>query len=165
MGWTKRDIVGEAYAELALHGYVYDLEPEELAFAQRRLDTFMAAQTARGVHIGYAMQADPTADDLDADSGLPLWAVEPVYLKLAQRIAAGKGKALPPSANRAAADAWSALLLKVSRDQMQEQQLAAGTPRGAGAKPWRKTYDPFLPRPDGSPLGIDASGGLDIIGD
>lgn len=165
MAWSKRDIVMEAYSELALHGYVFDIDPEELAFAQRRLDTFMATQTARGVHVGYAMQADPTADDLDADSGLPLWAVEPVYLKLAQRIAAGKGKALPPSSTKATNDAWSALLLKVARDQTQEQQLAAGTPRGAGAKPWRKTYDPFLPRPDGSPLSIDASGGLDIIGD
>lgn len=162
MGWTKRDLVTEAYAELALHGYIYDLDAEELAFAQRRLDTFMATQTARGVHVGYAMQADPSADGLDTDSGLQLWAVEPVYLKLAQRIAAGKGKALPVSSIKAANEAWAALLSKLAREQVGRQQFATGTPRGAGSKPWRKTHDPFIARPDTAPLGIDEAGGLDF---
>ncbi len=49
MGWTKGEIVQKAYAELALAGYVYDLEPEEMQEALTTLDLQMAEWQTRGI--------------------------------------------------------------------------------------------------------------------
>ena len=40
--WTKTLLIEEAFGELALAGYVYDLRPEEMQAAGRRLETMMA---------------------------------------------------------------------------------------------------------------------------
>ena len=59
MSWTKREIVEEAYGELALAGYVFDLDPEEEQAALRKLDTMMAVWDARGVRLGYPLASSP----------------------------------------------------------------------------------------------------------
>ena len=78
MSWTKRQLVSEAFAELALAGYVFDIAPEEEQAALRRLDTLMATWSGQGVQVGYAIGLTPQSSNIDDDSGLPLVAVEAV---------------------------------------------------------------------------------------
>ena len=51
--WTKRAIVEEAYAELALASWVWDLTPEEIQWAVNRLDMLVSLWAAKGINIGY----------------------------------------------------------------------------------------------------------------
>lgn len=164
MGWSKRDLVSEAFGELALAGYDFDLSPEEMLFGLRRLDTMMASWLAIQIQVGYAFGTSPSDSDLDQDSGLQLFAVEAVYLSLAARLAAGKGKALPASTKAAIKAAYDALVSRVASDQVQEQQQRANTPRGAGSKGWRLTNQPFVTTPDTGPLQVADDGGLDFTG-
>lgn len=159
--WTKRQIVEEAFAELALAGYVFDLSAEELQTALRRLDSMMATWEAKGVRVGYAMPSGPTTSSLDSASGLPDSAVETVYLNLAIRLAAGFGKQVSPDTRKSARDGYDTLLWAAARPI--EQQLPSTMPRGAGQKPWRTTDNPFFQPPDDSPLGIAPGGDLDIL--
>ena len=161
MSWTKRQIVAEAFAELALAGYVFDLSPEELTGALRRLDTMMATWDGLGLHLGYPLAIDPDTADLDQPSGLPLRAVEAVYMGLAVRLAAGKGKQLQPATVIAAKRHYEALL-GVAMTPADAQQLRDGMPRGAGAR--RRGFGPFLPRPDTSPTTIGDGGNLEFPG-
>ena len=163
MSWTKRQLVEEAFGELALAGYDFDLQPEELEAGLRRLDTMMATWQSLGLQLGYSMATSQEDSDLDQDSGLQMNAVEAVYMNLACKIAASKGKALPASSTRAAKQAYDSLILNVAKAQMQVQQLAAGMPRGQGRKPWR-TINPYVTTPDTNPLRSGDDGGLDFTG-
>ncbi len=160
--WTKRQIVDEAYAELALAGYEFDIQPEELDAALRRLDTMMAAWSVH-LPLGYAMALDPLESSLDQDSGLQGYAVSAVYQALAVRIAASKGKQVPQSLKATAKADYDLMLSHIARDQTQEQRLRSGVPRGAGQKPHRLN-SPFSPTPSASPL-RDAENGSVLFGE
>lgn len=159
--WTKRDIITEAFAELSLAGYEFDIQPEEEQTALRRLDTMMATWEARGIRLGYALPASPDDSDPDQDSGLPDGATEAVYLNLAVRLAPGFGKVLAGDTRKAARDAFEPLLWAAAAPR--EQQLPQVLPRGAGNKALRRTGNPFNPPPDGSPLRAAGNGDLDIL--
>jgi hypothetical protein len=165
MSWTKRQLIADAYGELALAGYDFDISPEEEAAALRKLNTMLATWGAQGVSLGFHMNASAEDDALDEPSGLPLYAVEAVYMQLAVRIAASKGKALPHSTLTNSKAAYDAVVSKIASDQIQQQQLASGTPRGAGRKPWRTINQPFVPVPDTSPLQAAPDGGLSFTGE
>lgn len=160
MGWSKRQLIEEAYAELALAGYVFNLKPDELQTALRRLDTMMGTWAAKGIQVGYAFGTTPDSSDLDQDSGLPLACVETVYLNLAVRLGAGFGKTVLASTKSAAKDGYDAMLVGQAYAQLREQQLPNTVPRGAGTKQWRGIQNPFLNTPEEAPLGIGADGGL-----
>lgn len=164
MSWTKRQLIAEAFAELALAGYAFDIDPEEEQGALRRLDTMMATWGSQGLQLGYAFGTSPDDSDLDQAAGIPLEAVEAVYLALAIRIAAGKGKTLAATTTRTAKAAFDALMSRAASAQVQEQQLASGTPRGAGRKPWRTVNAPFVPIPNVDPLQNTTDGGLNFSG-
>ena len=161
MAWTKRALVEQAFNEIALAGYVFDITPEELQACLNRLESMMATWSAQGLTLPYAFADDGS---LDASSGLPMVATEAVYLALAQRTAASKGKALPASLNVSAREAKNALLSWLAHQDLQEQQLPNGTPRGAGQKSWRGTQRPFFDVPDTNPLQPSDNGGLSILG-
>lgn len=165
MGWTKRQIIEDAYGELALAGYVFDIQPEEMQAALRKLDTMMGTWSAQGVRLPYAFGATPDSSDLDQDSGLPLLAVGAVHLALAVQIAASKGKALAASTKSNAKQAYDALVSYLADAELGEQQLPNTLPLGAGTKPWRTINRPFMPTPDTAPIQIGADGGLDFSGD
>lgn len=162
MGWTKRQIVEDAYAELALANYDFDLSPEEEQFALRKLDTMMAEWSAIDINLGYAFGLTPTDTDLDQDSGLPLFAISSVYLKLAINILSSKGKATPPATVLNALAAYDAMLARVALMQVRRQQLPNTLPRGAGSKPWRTNNRPFMPTPDLSPTRDTPDGQIDF---
>lgn len=164
MSWTKGAIVRKAFAELALAGYVYDLDPEEIADALDSLDLLMAEWHSQGLRIAYNMGGGPDASDETDESGLPLVAVSAVYLALAVRISSGKGKALTAATMRAAKASWDALVSRQASNDVTEQQFPSNVPRGAGSKPWRTVNRPFMPVPKTTPLLNDTDGGLDFAG-
>lgn len=163
MTWSKGDLIDEAYAEMALAGYEFDITPEEKNTAVRRLDTMMATWAARGINLGYNFGTTPTDTVLTADSGLQLIAVEAVYSNLALRLCAGKGKTIPVGTARGARQALDALLTAIAKAEVQEQQLPNRMGRGAGNKPWRTVNQPFMPRPNIDPTRNFDDGDLAIV--
>lgn len=159
--WTKRQIAEEAYGELALAGYTFDLTPEEMNTALRRLDTMMATWEGKGIRIGYAFPSGPNTADLDTPSGIPDSAVEAAYLNLAIRLAPGNGKQLQPATLANARAGYDTLLWAAAHPQ--QQQLPNTMPRGAGNKPWRTQVQPFFPHPDTNPLQVGQGGDLTIL--
>ena len=130
--WTKRELIREAFAELGLAAYEFDVSADEEQTALRRLDTMLATWEAKGVRIGYAFPSGPDASDPDDESGIPDAAVEAVYLNLATRLAGGFGKAVSPTLAGTAADAYNALLIRAATPAA--QQLPETMPRGAGSR-------------------------------
>ena len=158
--WTKRDLIREAFGELALAGYEFDITPDEEQTALRRLDAMLATWEAKGVRVGYAFPSGPDATDPDTDSGIPDQAVETVFLNLAVRLAAGFGKAVPMSTAATAREGYEALLWATARPV--PQQLPGTMPLGAGNGP-RLNRPQFFPTPDTSPLREGAGNSLDIL--
>lgn len=160
MGWTKRAIVEEAFSELALAGYVFDLTAEEMQTGLRRLDLLMATWGGKGINLGYAQGLSPDDTDLDQESGLPIYAIQPAVMNLALSLAAAFGKVALQSTREAARDGMEVVSLGAAFPP--EQQLPGTMPRGAGNKPWRTTDRPFMPAPDTAPLQIAGDGGLQL---
>lgn len=164
MGWTKKELISEAYAEIALAGYIYDLSPDEMQFALRRMDGMLGMWAGQGIQIGYSFGTTPTDTDLDADSGVALTAVPAVYLNLAINIAAGKGKQLAQSSKTNAKTAYDAMLVGVAKQTLEPQQFRIDVPAGAGNKPWRAVTQPFLPPPTDNALDVGSNGDLTFNG-
>ena len=158
--WTKTLLIEEAFGELALAGYVYDLRPEEMQAAGRRLETMMATWAAAGRVVPYSFAGETDGIDLTADSGVPLSAVEAVYLSLAIRIAGSKGKQVSQTTKSTARAALDALDGQIARRNIVQQQFRVDTPQGAGAKTWRTTRAPYLPTPDTGAIQLAPGGGL-----
>jgi hypothetical protein len=164
MTWAKQRIVDQAYDELALSGYIFDLTPEEYAFAGRKLETMVAMWGADGISLPYSFDAseDP---DLTAESGLSLSQLEAVYLGLAKRIAASKGKQLMPSTLTAAHEAKNALIAQEVQRNVGQMQQKSGMPMGAGWKSYGNIIGaPFSTPPDTSPVRLGEGGGMELNG-
>ncbi len=160
MPWTKAQIVADAFGEIALAGHVYDIEPEEMQNALRRLEMMLGNWEGRGITLGYRFATDPGAIEVDDPSGLQDAAVETVVINLAKRLAAGYGKALSPQQMQDARDSFNVLLRAAAFPP--QMQLPGSMPRGAGAKPWR-SQQPFIGSPSTSPLSVNDGGDLDIL--
>lgn len=160
MGWTKRDLIDGAFAELALGSEAWDVTAGEQTLALRRMDAMLADWEQRGIRLGYPIPDGPKADDLDADSGVPSSAVQAIQTGLAVRMAPTLGKQVHPSTQATARDSFQWLLKAAAMPQ--EQQLPSTMPRGAGNRVWRNTQRPFFPKPDTGPLDIAAGGDLRI---
>ena len=145
MGWTKRQFVTQAFEEIGLAAYVFDLTPEQLQSALRRLDSMMASWNAKGIRLGYPIPANPDDSDLDQETGVPDSANEAVYLNLGIRLAPGFGKSISTETKSSAKLAYDTLLARTAMPV--EQQLPGTMPSGAGNKPWRVYDDPFLRQP------------------
>lgn len=136
MGWTKRQYVEQAFEEIGLAAYVFDLTPEQLQSALRRLDAQMAGWNANGIRIGWPIPSIADGSDIDVDAKAPDVANEAIYLNLAVRLAPGFGKTLSPD-TKADADAAYSNLLNQTAAPVPERQFPSTLPRGAGTKPWR----------------------------
>lgn len=160
MSWTKGEILRDAFGVLALHGFEFDLTPDEQQAALRRLDTLLATWEGKGIRLGYAFPSSADGSDVGDDSGLPDSAVEAVYSNLAVRLAAAFGKQLPADTLRAARESYD--ILTWGAAQPIEQQLPSTMPRGAGNRIWRNSQRPFFPRPDDDPLRITQGGDMSV---
>jgi hypothetical protein len=157
VSWTKREIVTNAFEEIGLASYAFDLQPEQLQAGLRRLDNMMATWNSRGLRIGYPLTDSPSGSDLDQDSNVTDEAIEAIVGNLAVRIAPMLGKTVSPDTKAAARSAYMALL---SRRSTIPEMLndADAIPAGAGNKYWRVTGDPFLIQEErGLTVGPDAT--------
>ena len=102
MSWTKRQFVVQAFEEIGLASYVFDLSPEQMDSALRRLDSMMAAWNAKGIRLGYPIPGNPQDSSLEEKTGVPDSANEAVYMGLAVRLAPGFGKVVSPDTKSAA---------------------------------------------------------------
>lgn len=159
--WTKRELVMQAFEDAGLASYAFDLTPEQLQSAMRKMDSMLATWAAKGVQLGYAMASGPETGDLDQLSGLQTTANEAVYLNLALRIAPAFGKTVATGTAMAAKDAYDSLLISAALPQ--PAQLPRNMPIGAGSKPWRGRSSPFIAPPDTSPVQISQGGNLDFL--
>lgn len=158
MSWTKREFVLQAFAEIGLPAYVYDLQPEQLQTALNRLDSMMATWNADGLRIGYPLSSSPSTTDLDQDSGVPDAANEAIYLNLAIRIASSVGKTPSDDLRRSAWTAYNSLCGMFA--EVPQRLRPSDVPAGAGNKPWRVYGDPFL-SPSPEPLTTGKDGDLE----
>lgn len=145
MGWTKGQFINQAFGEIGLASYVFDLNPEQLQNALRRLDTMMAAWNALGIRLGYPLPSSPEDSDLDEETNVPDSAYEAIYTNLGIKLAPSFGKQVMPETKITAKESYNTLLSRAAMPQ--EQQLPGTMPAGAGKKSWRMYDDPFLRRP------------------
>jgi hypothetical protein len=135
MGWTKKQLIEQAFGELALAHFVFDLDADTLESALRALDTMMATWAGVGISIGYALPASPDLSNIDDDASIPDTAVEAVYMNLAVKLAAGRGKALSVETRSTARTGYNSLLGTAVAPAAGQ---SSGLPLiGAGNKPWR----------------------------
>lgn len=133
MSWTKRQIVEQALEELGLASYVFDMQPEQVESARRRLDSMMALWDSKDIRFGYPLASEANSGDLDQKTNIPDFAVEAVYLNLAIRLASSFGKTVPIELKAMAKDAFETIQLAMLSNPPRVQ-LDPYLPRGAGHK-------------------------------
>ena len=159
MSYSKRQFVEAAFAEIGMAGYVFDLQPQDLEQALRRLDAMMAEWNAKGIRLGYPLPSSPQFSDINAESEVPDSANEAIITNLGMRLAAGYGKAVMPQTMMVAKQAYNTLLARATFPV--QQQLPGTMPAGAGTKPWRVYDNPFI-RPPVDPLQVGPDGVLEL---
>jgi hypothetical protein len=144
MGYSKRQFVEAAFEEIGLASYVFDLTPEQLDSAVRRLDSMMAAWNAKGIRLGYPIPNSPQDKDLNEPSYVPDSAYEAIITNLGIKIAPSYGRTPTNDTKISAKQSYDTLLARATAPI--EQQLPSTMPRGAGNKSWRWD-NPFVPIP------------------
>lgn len=134
MAWTKQQLLEQAYGELALAHFVFDLDADTLESALRVMDSMMAEWLEQGIDIGYLLPSTPEDSNIGDDSGIPYSAVATVWSNVAMRLAAGRGKALTAQTIATATTGYNRLLGVAVKPQGQSSGLALV---GAGNTPWR----------------------------
>jgi hypothetical protein len=160
MAYTKRDIINMAFEEIGLAGYVFDLQPQQLEGALRRLDAMMATWNGKGIRLGYPLPSSPGSSDLDQPTEVSDFAIEAMALNLAVRIAPGYGKTVSPDTKASAKNAYNQIIAQSAKPiEMQLDSMAI--PSGAGNKDWGYSNDPFLRQPT-DPLTVGPDSILDL---
>jgi len=149
MPFSKRQYVEAAFAEIGMAGYVFDLQPQDLDQALRRLDAMMAEWNAKGIRLSYPLPSSPQFSNINAESDVPDSANEAIITNLGIRLAASYGKAIMPQTMMVAKQAYNTLLSRATAPI--PQQLPGTMPAGAGTKPWRVYDNPFI-RPPVDPV-------------
>jgi len=157
MGYTKRQFITEAYSELGMADYVFDLSPEQMQSALRRLDAMMADWNGRGIRLNYILPSNPESSVLDDETDVPDYANEAVILNLAIKIAPSHGKQVFPDTKAGAKNALNTVLNHAAMPR--EQEMPTNMPLGAGYKNTISTFavpvvDPLLDAPTES-LGFE----------
>lgn len=159
MGYSKRQFVMAALEEIGLASYAFDVQPQQVESALRRLDAMMAEWNGKGIRVGYPLPSSPQYSDLDAESEVPDSAYEAIICNLALKIAPSYGKQVMPETRVAAKNAFNVLLSRAAVPP--EKQLPGTMPAGAGNKPWRDDGSPYL-SPPVDPVTVGPDGPLEF---
>lgn len=143
MGYSKRQFVEAALEEIGLASYVFDLSPQQIETACRRLDAQMASWNALGIRVGYPLPGSPQDTGLDDETNVPDAAYEAIITNLGIKLAPSYGKTVSPDTKATAKRTYDTLLSRAAMPM--EMQLPASMPRGAGAKAYD---DPFVDNPE-----------------
>lgn len=153
--YTKGQIVAEAFAELGLAAYEFDLTADEIQGAIRRMDAMIANWEGRGWHLGYALPDAYDASTPDDASGLADTDALAVIQNLAIAIAPSYGKTPSQETRTGARNAVDNIRARFATPYQQQYQNTM--PRGAGNRRsfWRTN---FYPVPDTGALATDETG-------
>lgn len=159
MSYTKGQLVYAAFEEIGIASYEFDISPDQLSSAMRRLDSMMAEWASRGIMLSYPINKEEDITE-DQDSNIPDWAWEAVITNLAIRLAPSYGKTPSPDTKNTARKAYSSMVGIFARPQ--EMQLNS-MPKGAG---YKATDTRFTDTPESKVLEpideeFDPSGGLE----
>lgn len=146
MGYTKRQFVEGAFEEIGLASYVFDLSPEQLESAVRRMDAMMAEWNGKGIRLGYPIPGSPQDTDLDDPSNVPDSAWEAITANLALRLAPTMGKTPSVETKITAKNAYNTVLNRACFPP--EMQFPGTLPSGAGNKPKINEGSVFMPEPE-----------------
>ncbi len=146
MGWTKRQFVTQAFEEIGLASYTFDLSADQFQSALQRLDSMLSAWNALGIRLGYPLPSSPLDSDLDEQTNVPDSSNEAIYTNLAIKLAPSYGKQVMPDTKATAKESYNTLLSIAAMPN--EQQMPSTMPAGAGNKTWRNSDNPFLQKPD-----------------
>jgi hypothetical protein len=144
MGWTKHQIIDEAFEEIGLAAHAYDISPEERESALRKLDAMMANWNLRGIKIGYVTTSEPEDSDPDTDAGISDMAIEAVYKNLAVRLGPSFGKIISQETKKDARRSYNALLAQSAKP---DEMVITNLPSGAGRRGLAGNFRNFLPEP------------------
>lgn len=159
MGYTKRQFILAAFEEIGLAAYTFDLQPDQLESARRRLDAMIANWNGKGIRIGYPIPSSPQDGSIDEETFVPDSAYEAIICNLGVRLAPSYGKQVMPETKATAKQGYDTLLQRATSPL--EQQMPATMPAGAGNKPWRVYDNPFL-RPPVNPVQVGPDGPLEL---
>jgi len=148
--WTKKQIIEQAFEEIGLASYVFDITADQLESALRRLDLMVASWQARNIQIGYPLPASPGNSNIDEQIQTSLNNNEALVLNLAVRLAPAYGKSVSPDTKATAKLLYDQLLIEAAMPY--EQQFVGTLPLGAG---YKRTDQVFVNLPDLNPLIVE----------
>lgn len=141
MSWTKGEIVRDAFTEMGIASYEFDVSPEEIITAIRRLDTMMAQWEIDGIRLSYPQPSSAGGSAPGDASNVPDYALEAMITNLAIRLAPSYGKGISPDTKTTAKNALTSIL---NRSAMPIPQQKLTMPKGAG---YKSTGTPFTTGP------------------
>lgn len=131
---TKRKLIEQAYADIALNDWEYDIAPEETERALTRLDALMWELMGRGIPMGYNFPVAVGQGDIDDELGCPDQAFSGLASLLAERLCPTMGKTQSKESRIALTAAMKAVRnVSIQAGQM---ALSPGTPLGSGNRGW-----------------------------
>jgi hypothetical protein len=148
--WTKKQIIEQAFEEIGLASYIFDITADQLESALRRLDLMVASWQARNIQIGYPLPASPGNSNIDEEIQTSLNNNEALVLNLAVRLAPAYGKSVSPDTKATAKLLYDQLLIEAAMPY--EQQFVKTLPLGAG---YKRTDQVFVNSPDLNPLIVE----------
>lgn len=147
MSKTKGDIALLALrrAGIASSATLTQPEPASVGDALEDLELMMAQWLVDGIDIGYLPTDPPQPDD---ESGLEVWAVEPVALKLAEKVLIDNLRPVPDALASQIQRGYELVCSQVA--VIPSLARRNDMPVGAGNKPWFSGRDRFYIEPDAS---------------
>ena len=145
MGYSKRQFVEAAFEEIGLASYVFDLTPQQIESACRRLDAMIASWNALGIRLAYPLPGSPQNTNIDDQTFVPDSAYEAIITNLGVKIAPSYGKTVSADTKTTAKQTYDTLLSRAAMPM--EMQFPDTLPQGAGNKPWWFYNNQFMPQP------------------
>lgn len=109
MSYTKQQLIDDAFEEIGIASYDYDVSPEEYQSALRKLDRMMGTWASKGISVSYPIPASPENSNLNQESNVPNTMVEGLVANLAKRLAPSFGKTLSQETKDLAKDTYENL--------------------------------------------------------
>lgn len=131
-----------AFDQIGLGSDEFDITPELYESSLKYLDAMVETWNAKGIRLGYPIPSSPQYSDLNAQTNVPDYSNEAIYLNLAKRIASSKGRPILPELSSNAKFALDTVFAKSTKQI--PCRFPSTLPAGAGNKPWQTNDDPFL---------------------
>ena len=142
MSYTKRQFISAAFAEIGVSDYEFDISPEMMEGALRKMDSMIATWDALGIRLRYPLPGSPESSDMDAETNVPDSAFEAIITNLAIKLAPTIGKQVAMETKVSAKNSYNSLL--TLHAQPLPRVIPGTMPSGAGNKTWRLTNNPFV---------------------